>query len=141
MINAFSRSALDGVKWSTLLIGNFASGQKSLRYTLNVSSSEPSSWFERFGEEKDLVLLHAVKPRFLSPSPPSLITIPAELLFVPASDLSFETGIFRCLWYYSDVHEISDILFRIRQRLSPSISFPVNYAIINPTFSCVNSEV
>ena len=103
--------------------------------------NEPRSWFERFGEEKVPLPLHAVKPRFLSPSAPSLITIPTELTLVRVSDLSLETGVFSCLWYYSDIRGISGKVLRIRQPPFTSISFPVNYAIIIPTFSRVNSNV
>ena len=56
--------------------------------------SEPRSCFERFGEEKDPLPVHAVQPRRLSPSTRSLITIPNELS-VPASELILETGILR----------------------------------------------
>jgi len=104
--------------------------------------SEPRYWFERSGEDKGPLSLHAVKPRFISPSNPSLITTPTELSLAPASELSLETGVFRCLWYYTDVREVSGIVLRVRQPLFPSIFFPVNYAIIIiPTFSCVKSEV
>ena len=103
--------------------------------------NEPRSWFERFGQEKVPLPLHAVKPPFLSSSAPSLINITTELSLVRASDLSLETGVFTCLWYYSDIRGNSGKVLGIKQIPFTSISFPVNYAIIIPTFSRVNSKV
>ena len=59
-IHSFSKSALDGGRWSTSGAGRFTPKRKH-RYALNRRMGGPHSRSERLGEEKNLLSIEALK--------------------------------------------------------------------------------